>query len=211
MLRYYTPPNSNPKTDTAIYKILVYYTDTEPNGTYTVNGTGTEAAETFTLTAGQTADVPYYDKLSYYDKFTHADDEVNKFYTLDNNKNNKTIKGIRIADYHSTASSEPLTLAGTTVGSEVGAVPLTVYAVYADGTEERLTAPEKLEKITFSAYTPAEGEDPQFTPTLLFDGKNLKVNDVATYKNNVYTITATYTPEANKEYKTTFDLVFKRE
>ena len=49
---------------------LVYTTDTEPTGTYTVNSSGTETAETVTLTAGQTGDIHYYDKVGYYDKFS---------------------------------------------------------------------------------------------------------------------------------------------
>ena len=107
---------------------LVYTTDTEPTGTYTVNSSGTETAETVTLTAGQTGDIHYYDKVGYYDKFSQVDEEVNRFYKLESGAN-KTIKGIRIADYHSTATSGELALTGS---------DLTIYAIYADGTEGEL-------------------------------------------------------------------------
>ena len=177
---------------------LVYTTDTEPTGTYTVNSSGTETAETVTLTAGQTGDIHYYDKVGYYDKFSQVDTEVNKFYKLESGAN-KTIKGIRIADYHSTATSGELALTGS---------DLTIYAIYADGTEGELNSTEKA-KITFS-YTDVDDEPATFTPTLSSDSKTLTISDVITYTGNVYTITATYPYDSNTNFTLKFDLVFSR-
>ena len=177
---------------------LVYTTDTEPTGTYTVNSSGTETAETVTLTAGQTGDIHYYDKVGYYDKFSQVDEEVNRFYKLESGAN-KTIKGIRIADYHSTATSGELALTGS---------DLTIYAIYADGTEGELNSTEKA-KITFS-YTDVDDEPAPFTPTLSSDSKTLTISDVTTYTGNVYTITATYPYDSNTNFTAKFDLVFSR-
>lgn len=173
---------------------LVYTTNTEPTGTYTINDTGTEATEIFTLTAGQTSDVHYYDEVEYYDKFSHVDEQINKFYKLENGAN-KTIKGIRIEDKKLTETSGSKSITGS---------DLTVYAVYADGTEGELNSTEKA-KITFS-YTAAEGDTSTFTYTRTNENKTLNVNDVTDYKNKVYTITATY----DSKFTTTFDLVFAR-
>ena len=177
---------------------LVYTTDTEPTGTYTVNSSGTESAETVTLTAGQTGDIHYYDKVGYYDKFSQVDEKVNKFYKLESGAN-KTIKGIRIADYHSTATSGELALTGS---------DLTIYAIYADGTEGELNSTEKA-KITFS-YTDVDDEPAPFTPDISSDNKTLTVSDVADYKGNVYTITATYPYDSDTNFTAKFDLVFSR-
>lgn len=155
---------------------------------------GTSTVTLSNLAAGQTADVHYYDEVEYYDKFSHVDEAINKFYKLDSDKKNTTIKGIRISDYHTTASGT-LNLTGS---------DLTVYAIYADGTEGVLDNDEKT-KITFS-YTAAEGDTSTFACTSTDNGKTLNVTDVATYNNKVYTITATY----NSKFKTTFDLVFAR-
>jgi len=180
---------------------VVYNTDTEP-GVINNNDitTGTETAETVTLTAGQTGDIHYYDKVGYYDKFSQVDEEINKFYTLDSTtKANKTIKGIRIADYHSTLTSGALNLNGSN---------LTVYAIYADGSEGELNSTEKA-KITFN-YTDVTGEPAPFTPTLSGDSKTLTVSDVTAYTGNVYTITATYPYDSDTDFTATFDLVFSR-
>jgi len=177
---------------------LVYTTDTEPTGTYTVNSSGTETAETVTLTAGQTGDIHYYDKVGYYDKFSQVDTEVNKFYKLENGAN-KTIKGIRIVDYHSTATSGEIALTGSA---------LTIYAIYADGTEGELNSTEKA-KITFS-YTNVDDKPAPFTPDISSDSKTLTVSDVTTYTGNVYTITATYPYDSNTNFTAKFDLVFSR-
>jgi len=178
---------------------VVYTTDNEP-GAIDANDitTGTETAETVTLTAGQTGDIHYYDKVGYYDKFSQVDTEVNKFYKLENGAN-KTIKGIRIAYYHSTATSGELALTGSA---------LTIYAIYADGTERELNSTEKA-KITFS-YTNVDDKPAPFTPDISSDSKTLTVSDVTTYTGNVYTITATYPYDSGTNFTAKFDLVFSR-
>ena len=147
------------------------------------------------LEAGKTADVHYYDEVEYYDKFSHVDEQINKFYKLENGAN-KTIKGIRIEDKKLTETSGSKSITGSA---------LKVYAIYVDGTELQITDATELGKITFS-YTAAEGDTSTFTYTLTDSDKTLNVTDVATYNNKVYTITATY----NSKFTTKFDLVFAR-
>ena len=174
---------------------IVYDTNTTTDpylGSFTTDAT--QKVTINDLEAGKTADVHYYDEVEYYDKFSHVDTKINKFYKLENGANT-TIKGIRISDYHITASGT-LNLTGS---------DLTVYAIYADGTESQITDAAELGKITFS-YTDVTGEPAPFNPTLSGDNKTLTVTDVATYNNKVYTITATY----DSKFTTTFDLVFAR-
>ena len=174
---------------------IVYDTNTTTDpylGSFTTDAT--QKVTINDLEAGKTADVHYYDEVEYYDKFSHVDEQINKFYKLENGAN-KTIKGIRIEDYH-TGASGTLNLTGSN---------LTVYAIYADGTESQITDAAELGKITFS-YTAAEGDTSAFACTSTDNGKTLNVTDVATYNNKVYTITATY----DSKFITTFDLVFAR-
>lgn len=116
-------------------------------------------SETVTLTdleAGHVADVHYYDKVSYYDKFSQVDTRVNKFYTLDSTtKKNKTIKGIRIADYHQVGTTgnefDTVEVNDTSTNlvpliEKLMTVPvsrLTIYKIMSDGSEVAMTDSEK--------------------------------------------------------------------
>ena len=191
---------------------------------------------TLTIPAERTAIVHYYDKVGYYDKFSQVDEEINKFYTLDENtKANKTIKGIRIADYHQVGtegddadtvevedtSTEPAT---TTTTITVPVENLKIYKVYVDGTEELMSADdyealsstnfnitytydsESGDKIEFGGKA-ASGDDPAIPAQFSYSktDKQITVTDTSDFENSVYTLNADY-----KGFKATFDIVFLR-
>ena len=108
------------------------------------------------LEAGKTVDVHYYDEVGYYDKFSQVDTNVNQFYQLNSTtKANKTIKGIRIADYHQVGttgnefdtvevndtSTNPVTLIEKLMTVPVSR--LTIYKIMSDGSEVAMTDSEK--------------------------------------------------------------------
>lgn len=107
------------------------------------------------LEAGKTVDVHYYDEVGYYDKFSQVDTNVNQFYQLNSTtKANKTIKGIRILDYHQVGkigddadtvdvtddSVEPPV---TTQTMTVPVANLKIYKIMSDGSEVEMTDSEK--------------------------------------------------------------------
>ena len=109
------------------------------------------------LAAGKTVDVHYYDNVAYYDKFSQVDEEINKFYTLDINKKNTTVKGIRIADYHQVGTTPIGSTAADTVEvtddttnpattTQTMTVPvgnLKIFKIMSDGSEVEMTSAEK--------------------------------------------------------------------
>ena len=109
------------------------------------------------LAAGKTVDVHYYDNVAYYDKFSQVDEEINKFYTLDINKKNTTVKGIRIADYHQVGTTPIGSTAADTVEvtddttnpattTQTMTVPvgnLKIFKIMSDGSEVAMTDSEK--------------------------------------------------------------------
>ena len=120
------------------------------------------------LAAGKTVDVHYYDKVAYYDKFSQVDEEINKFYTLDINKKNTTVKGIRIADYHQVGTTPIGSTAADTVEvtddttnpattTQTMTVPvgnLKIFKIMSDGSEVAMTSAEKAALTNFNiTYT----------------------------------------------------------
>ena len=194
----------------------VYTTDTDPGSTLPtadVNSTGTEAPETVVLTAGQTGDIHYYDTLSYYDKYSQTDTEVNSFYTLNGSKENTTIKDIRIADYHQDSANDTQS---DTLTIQVGDLDIT--KVFVNGTEAPMKSQEKsgLTNITVS-YVFSAGDADSFggsdtaVPPVAADfsydpaAKTITVDNASAYADGVYTLEADY-----KGYKARFDIVFER-
>ena len=153
---------TNGKTET-------YPNDTEPGNwtEYKVNGNKSEKMligeknneneMVGLLEPGKTIDVHYYDQVAYYDKFSQVDEEINKFYTLDINKKNTTVKGIRIADYHQVGTTTIGSTAADTVEvtddttnpattTQTMTVPvgnLKIFKIMSDGSEVAMTDSEK--------------------------------------------------------------------
>lgn len=195
---------------------------TAPGTLTSINGTGTEAAEVFEVRKNQIADVHYYDKIAYYDKFTQVDEEINKFYTLNINKQNTTIKGIRIADYQQKGNVTN----GDTDASDVMTVKvadLEIYKIMSDGSEVAMSKAEKNEltgtNFTVS-YTAQEGDFADFAVAakgFSYDNSDeaeehpetypqIVINKAFDYQKGVYTLKADY-----NGFKTSFDIVFLRE
>lgn len=201
---------------------IIYNTDptTDPyDGTFTVDGT--EKVTLAALEAGKTADVHYYDKVGYYDKFTQVDEEINKFYKLDSSKNNTTVKGIRVDDYHvntdSSATSHD-TLTGETLTVNVKTSPrFKAYFICVDGSERALTADELAKLNITYTYNSESGDKESFGNATSPDVNDFSYNETTdvitvanykdtTYKNGVYTLKATY----DSKYSDEFDIVFER-
>ena len=183
--------------------------------------TGTESAMTnVTIPKTETALVHYYDKVSYYDKFSQVDEKINKFYTLGSTtKANKTLKGIRVEDYHQTGSGNPSESFSpdTTSSSLVASIPsrFKAYFIYADGSEIPMDAANK-KKLTIS-YDPNDNKidgtgtefaDFSYTAATENDDNKITVANAASYTSKVYTLKASYT-DGGKTFNTKFDLVFK--
>ena len=195
-------------------KNTAYNNDTKPTlwEAYTDPDTH-ESSEKLILeaVAGKTVDVHYYDSVGYYDKFSQTDTVINRFYKLENGKN-KTIKGIRIDDYHQNGTTD--TNSGTMT---VPVSKLTIYKIYSDGSEEEMNAAEKAAITDFNVtyiYDSASGDAESFGNAASPDNndfsynsstKIIKVNNVSAYQNGVYTLNADY-----KGFKAAFDLVFLR-
>ena len=149
-------------------KTAAYDNDTLPPDwtEYTVNGNKSEKLKigednngtmVGLLEPGKTIDVHYYDQVAYYDKFSQVDEEINKFYTLDINKKNTTVKGIRIADYHQVGTTTIGSTAADTVEvtddttnpattTQTMTVPvgnLKIFKIMSDGSEVAMTDSEK--------------------------------------------------------------------
>ena len=173
------------------------------------------------LAGGQTADVHYYDKVGYYDKFTQVDEEINSFhqYTDENNAKHNTIKGIRIEDYYQigTTAESPATPDTNSI-TNVLTVPvknLVVYKIMADGSEEPMTSAEKAALVLTYTYD-SESKDIEafasadtgfsFDNTTDSDNPVIKVSYASNYNQGVYTLNADY-----NGFEASFDIVFVRE
>ena len=184
-----------------------------------INAAGTESPESFTLTAGKTADVHYYDEIGYYDKFTQEDTEVNAFHRFSETDGdqqttvNTALKGLRIADCHqigpdgADADTEGDTLT-------VSVKSFAVYKIYVDGTEELMTDDEK-EAFTADGftvtYTAGADDDPLFeSDCFVYDTTDssdpkIVVSEASNFENGVYTLNAEY-----NGFTAAFDIVFLR-
>ena len=187
---------------------------------YIDNRTETEKL-TVTIPAERTAIVHYYDKVGYYDKISQADEEINNFYTLDENtRANKTVKGIRIADYHQVGTTGT---GADTNASDTMTVPaenLKIYKIMSDGSEVAMTSEEKAALTNFDiTYTydsatgdkrefggrAASGDDQAVPAQFSYADNTITVTDASAFENGVYTLNANY-----NGFKATFDIVFLR-
>ena len=143
--------------------------------------------ETVTITnlqSGKTIDVHYYDEVGYYDKFSHVDTKVNKFYKLDNSKKNTTVKGISI-------SNIPSTLGNTTDTTRT--VNVNAYKVFVDGTVDTTAISGSDLTIDFGSLS-----------GLSYNNGTITITDATTtHAHKVYTLTAKYD---NNRFTTTFDI-----
>ena len=181
------------------------------------------------LAGGQTADVHYYDKVAYYDKFTQVDEEINSFHrctdTNDNNTVKKSVKGIRIEDYH--VDTDANTDKHDTVDNDILTVRVAepdrfkAYFICADGSERQLTSSELAKLNITYVYDDESGDNPSFGHADTDNGETndfvyypdtdyIWLNHYDTYKNGVYTLTATYVEDNINKYSTNFDIVFER-
>ena len=147
------------------------------------------------LAAGKTIDVHYYDQVAYYDKFTHVDTAVNKFYTLDNSKQNNTIKGIRVKDITNVDTDANVTI-------DQSSDKLKLYFIYVDGTEREVTETSEKQKLRFTY----EGNDTTFPTKFSTTVSGFTITSHTDFKDNIYTLKATY----DNKFSTNFDLVFER-
>ena len=164
-----------------------YVTEPSPY-TQTENKDGSDnPLETVTITnlqSGKTIDVHYYDEVGYYDKFSHVDTKVNKFYKLDNSKKNTTVKGISI-------SNIPSTLGNTTDTTRT--VNVNAYKVFVDGTVDTTAISGSDLTIDFGSLS-----------GLSYNNGTITITDATTtHAHKVYTLTAKYD---NNRFTTTFDI-----
>lgn len=92
------------------------------------------------LPPSKTADVHYYDKVAYFDKFSQTDTRINTFYSLDDDRNTITVKGIRIDDFYTENSdqTDPSVVINVPANDDFKA-----YFILSDGTEREMTEEEK--------------------------------------------------------------------
>lgn len=170
---------------------------TETNQTMT----GSEPAiQNVTIPQGKTALVHYYDKVAYYDKFSHVNEEINKFYTLDASKNNTTAKGIRV-EFNGKVNTSGTATIDTAQANSTSAKTFNAWFINVDGTEHAMSADEKANLVI---------SDPsnEFSSNFSYNSTShqLLISNTSSYANNVNTLTATY----DSKFITTFDLVFER-
>ena len=139
------------------------------------------------------------------------DEKINKFYTLDAYKANKTIKGIRVEDYKvdapSTGNDKDTLNSGTLTTMSLQTSPrFNAYYIYADGTEAKITGTD-IAKLNFT-YVAGTGDKESFARDFSYDSTNkqIQVNNYSTYKDGVYTLKATY----DGKFSANFDIVFER-
>ena len=166
------------------------------------------------LEPGKTIDVHYYDQVAYYDKFSQVDETINKFYQLDSNHKNITVKGIRIEDYHQVGTTgENADTNATTNDLTVPVNKLKIYKIMSDGSEVVMDSSE-LTGFTIS-YTYADEDEKEFGGSTAdsipaqfsynAETKTITVEKSSDFANGVYTLDAEY-----KGFKTSFDIVFTR-
>ena len=206
--------------------------DTDDDTVYHSNRTETEKM-TVTIPAGKTATVHYYDRVEYYDKFSHEDTAVNKFYTLDGTtKENKTVKGIRIEDYHQKSGDTDENGVMTVKAADLG-----IYKIMSDGSEVKMTDDEKA-ALTGTNFIVSYAYDSESNDAESFGNQeNINDNDFSydnsaevegepekypsiviknaqRYANGVYTLTAVYQKQTAEttavHFTAIFDIVFSR-
>ncbi len=178
---------------------------TEQNPTMT----GKEPKVEVTIPASKTAMVHYYDKVAYYDKFSEVQENINTFYSLDNDNKHETIKGIRIAEYHVDKTKDDISGDDTLTVSLTDNTRFKAYMVLADGSERAMTDDE-IKKLGIS-YTYKTHDDKNFGSytdktknDFSYDNANdkIKVNNSSRYNDEIYTLTAKY-----NSYETDFELI----
>lgn len=178
------------------------YTGTTPTAqTETTNDTEHDYKKKViisSLQAGNTVDVHYYDEVEYYDKFSHVDTNVNKFYKLENGEN-KTVKGIRIKDINNINTSSDTTINVTSDSN------FKLYFIYVDGTESEISDTTEKAKLNIT-YTGSDTTFGNSTTGFSFSNNTITIKENEEFKDKVYTLNATY----DGKFTTTFDLVFER-
>ena len=168
--------------------------------------TGSEPAiQNVTIPQGETALVHYYDKVAYYDKFSHVDEEINKFYTLDASKNNTTAKGIRV-EFNGKADTSSIATIYTAQDNSTSANTFNAWFINVDGTEREMTATEKANLVISDPNSQFTSGDFVFNDS----SKQIQISNTSNYVNKVFTLKAVYKKDTTDLFETTFDLVFAR-
>ena len=181
------------------------------NPTFTANtigagcATGLESAVSVTVNEGQTALVHYYDKVAYYDKFSHVDEEINKFYRLDASKNNTTAKGIRV-EFNGKVNTSGTATIDTAQANSTSANTFNAWFINVDGTEREMTATEKANLVISDPTSQFESGNFNFIDS----SKQIQISNTSNYVNKVFTLKAVYKKDTTDLFETTFDLVFAR-
>ena len=165
------------------------------------------------LEAGKTIDVHYYDKVGYYDKFSQVDTKVNKFYTLNSNKENATVKGIRIDDYY--VADSGTVSGGTLTISTNDVTKFKAYKIMADGTEQQITDSTELAKLAVTyTYDSSSKDDERFghqadtsDNDFSYSNSTITVNNASRYHDSVYKLNVSY----DNKFTTTFNIVFEQQ
>lgn len=180
------------------------------NPTFTANttdagkATGLESAVSVTVNRGETALVHYYDKVAYYDKFSHVDTKINQFYKLDSKKKNTTVKGIRIKDIKNVT-----TASDTSIDISSDSTNFKMYFIYVDGTESEITDTTERQKLTIS-YNGADTAFGNSSTGFEFTNNTIKIKSNNAFKDKVYPLKAEYKENNEVIFSTTFDIVFER-
>ena len=188
--------------DDSTANIYETHKHTETNQTMT----GSEPAiQNVTIPQGKTALVHYYDKVAYYDKFSHVDEEINKFYTLDASKNNTTAKGIRV-EFNGKANTSGTATIYTAQDNSTSANTFNAWFINVDGTERAMTATEKANLVISDPNSQFTSGDFVFNDS----SKQIQISNTSNYVNKVFTLKAVYKKDTTNLFETTFDIVFSR-
>ena len=173
---------------------------------------GTETITELELQPYRVATLHYYDRVSYYDKFSQVDTEINSFHQYENENGDLTqsVKGIRL-EFRGKVQIPASGNAEVTVNTandeafarqDSSACLLNAYFIYLDGSERAMTAAEKA-NLVFSFTTQDEGET--FDNDFSFDANTHKITvaNPSNYKNSVYTLNAVY----DGKFRTDADIV----
>ena len=183
---------------------------------YAEDGNYNETITELEVQPYRVADIHYYDKVAYYDKFSQVETKINSFhrYTDENDNRQNTVKGIRVelrgkVQIPASGNSE---ISVNTVNDEAFAwyksdsCRFNAYFINADGSERAMTEDEKAKLVI--SYT-ASGDDDKFAKSdtgFSFDDDNKKIiiKNPSDYAKHVYTLKATY----DGKFTSNFDIVF---
>ena len=171
-----------------------YYNDAEDNSAIKYNN---ETIEELEVLPGESAEIHYYHKVAYYDKFSQVGTRINQFYTTNSNRVMTTVKGIRIEDYGNIPAS------GTQTVDVSG---LRAYFIMSDGSEVKMTEAQKAELVL--TYSRDDNNGQSFSD-FAYSSPYITISNAEEYPNSVYTLRADYSINGTT-FSTGFDIIFER-